>query len=86
MDVKERERGEQREVGGAEEGVRDVGEQRGAKEDHDDVEHGRQDQGEQEGEESGLERRGLVGFSYEQICCAAGQGEKDKEAEAADAQ
>lgn len=43
-------------MGGAEEGVGDVGEQGRPEEDHGDVEERRQDQREQEGEEGGLEK------------------------------
>lgn len=43
-------------MGGAEEGVGDVGEQGGPEKDHGDVEERRQDQREQEGEEGGLKK------------------------------
>lgn len=56
MGVEERERGEEGQVGGAEEGVGDVGKQGRPEEDHGDVEERRQNEREQEGEESGLEK------------------------------
>lgn len=56
MDVDQREEGQEGQVGGAEEGVREVGEEGGAEEGHGQVEEGRHVQGQQEGEEGSLGR------------------------------
>lgn len=54
VDVEEREQTEQRQVGGAEKGMRDVSEQGGAEEDHDGVEERREDEGQERRQERGL--------------------------------
>lgn len=54
MDVKEGECREKGEVRSAKKGLRYVGEQRSAKEDHGGMKDGRQENGEEEGQQEGL--------------------------------